>query len=301
MKKTVIFFILLFAATFGSYAQDYREVVYLKDGNIVKGFILEQVPNDYLKIKTATGRVYTIEMYEVEKIIKERVNTKTERVNTRTQDSRRENTSRYGYDNRYGNSRSSGNRSGYLSDHDDYDDYYAPRNKNSFGVKIGGTLANMALDDSKSKIGFSGGVFGEFRFNSFAIQPELLFSMQGAKEDSEEDVSSKIDMNYLNIPIMAKSYVFEGFSLEIGPQLGLLLSAKAKSKIEGVKASIDVKEYVNDIDFSLNIGASYHNPLIPVGFYTRYSLGLTNIMKDLDPGDEGGKNRVFQLGAFMQF
>lgn len=305
MKKSVLFFFLLFAATFSGFAQDYREIVYLTDGSIIKGFIIEQAPNDYLKIETANGRVYTIEMYEVEKITKER-------VGTRTQNARRQTTDRYEYDNRYGDTRSSRRRSNY----DEYDDYDVPRKKNSFGVKAGGTLANMAIEDTENKIGFSGGIFGEFRFNNFAIQPELLFSMQGAKvsfyedEDYGYDVSGKMNLNYLNLPVMAKFYVIEGFSFEIGPQLGILLSAKAKAKVEGmedvedvedVEGTEDIKEFVNDIDFSLNFGASYQIPRIPVGFYTRYSLGLTDISKDVDAGEEAGKNRVFQLGAFVKF
>jgi hypothetical protein len=291
MKKSVLFFILLFTATFSSFAQDYQEVVHLTDGSVVKGFIIEQVPNDYLKIETANGKVYTIEMYEVEKITKERAG------------ARRQNTDRYEYDNQYGNSRSSGNRSNYYDEYDDYDDYYVPRKKNSFGIKAGGTLANMALTDAKNKIGFSGGIFGEFRFNNFAVQPELLFSIQGAKVDVEDysDVEGKFNLNYLNIPVMAKFYVTEGFSLEAGPQLGVLLSAKAKAKVEGVEGGLDMKDVVNDIDFSLNFGASYQVPRVPLGFYTRYSLGLTNIGKDVDPDDDAGKNRVFQLGLFVRF
>ena len=161
----------------------------------------------------------------------------------------------------------------------------------------------MAIDGMDNKIGFTGGVFGEFRFNNFAIQPELLFSMQGAKVSIEEDydVDGKMNLYYLNIPVVAKFYIVEGFSLEIGPQLGILLSAKVKAESGGIEGGLDMKEFVNDIDFSLNLGASYQIPRIPIGFYTRYSLGLTNIGKDVESDDDAGKNRVFQLGAFVKF
>ncbi|RZJ55928.1 MAG: PorT family protein, partial [Flavobacterium sp.] len=33
-------------------------------------------------------------------------------------------------------------------------------------------------------------------------------------------------LSYLNVPIMAKYYVIEKLSLEAGPQIGFLLSAK---------------------------------------------------------------------------
>ena len=77
MKKFALSFFLFLAATFISIAQDYQEFVYLTNGRIIKGFILEQVPNDYLKIETSNGRVYTIDMHDVEKITKERQEAQT--------------------------------------------------------------------------------------------------------------------------------------------------------------------------------------------------------------------------------
>lgn len=47
------------------------EVVYLKNGSIVRGVIIEQVPNKSLKIETADGSLFVFEMNEVEKITKE--------------------------------------------------------------------------------------------------------------------------------------------------------------------------------------------------------------------------------------
>ena len=83
MKKITLLFVMLFVATFCSIAQNYQEAVYLKDGSIIKGLIIEQRPDDYLKIRTSNGKVYTLKMYEVDKIIKER--TTTERQNPRQQ------------------------------------------------------------------------------------------------------------------------------------------------------------------------------------------------------------------------
>ncbi len=63
----------------------------------------------------------------------------------------------------------------------------------------------------------------------FAVQPELIYSSQGSDyEESDEgfDFSGTVKLDYLNIPVMAKYYVAEGFSVEAGPQVGFLLSAK---------------------------------------------------------------------------
>lgn len=52
MKKVLFFLIMLFGFGLYSSAQTfYTEVVYLKNGSMIKGVIIEQVPNESLKIK----------------------------------------------------------------------------------------------------------------------------------------------------------------------------------------------------------------------------------------------------------
>ncbi len=50
---------------------EYAEVVYLKNGSIIRGVIIEQIPNVSLKIKTKDGNVFFYKMEDVEKITKE--------------------------------------------------------------------------------------------------------------------------------------------------------------------------------------------------------------------------------------
>jgi TM2 domain-containing membrane protein YozV len=72
--KLFIIFALLFILSYSCFAQaNYRDVVYLKNGSIVKGVIIEQVPNVSLKIETKDGSVFVYEMAQVEKIAKERI------------------------------------------------------------------------------------------------------------------------------------------------------------------------------------------------------------------------------------
>ena len=52
-------------------AQELQEVVYLKNGSIIKGTVIEQVPGKSLKIQTNDGSIFAYEMSEVEKITKE--------------------------------------------------------------------------------------------------------------------------------------------------------------------------------------------------------------------------------------
>ena len=166
MKTFAISFILFFAATFSSIAQNYQEIVHLTDGSIIKGIILEQVPNDYLTIETASGRVYTIEMYEVEKITKERSRTNTPSNNRSTQSVNRQQYSNNQYNypnnrgrrqNNYSNNRTSTQRQSYYDD-DYYDDgrdysYFPNRGYKGF-IDLGfsfGTSSNVEIGNQSEK------------------------------------------------------------------------------------------------------------------------------------------------------
>lgn len=56
----------------GKSSTTYKDVVYLKNGSMVKGIIIEQIPNVSLKIETNDGSVFVYKMEEVEKMAKEK-------------------------------------------------------------------------------------------------------------------------------------------------------------------------------------------------------------------------------------
>lgn len=53
-------------------AQDYRDVVFLKNGSVIKGFYNELYPDDSLRLKTIDGGLFICSMEDVERIAKER-------------------------------------------------------------------------------------------------------------------------------------------------------------------------------------------------------------------------------------
>ena len=55
----------------GSVAQEYEDVVYLKNGGVRRGLILEQIPGESIKLKTSYGEIFVIEMLDISKIGKE--------------------------------------------------------------------------------------------------------------------------------------------------------------------------------------------------------------------------------------
>ena len=187
-----------------------------------------------------------------------------------------------------------------------------------FGVKGGVNIATITgdVDDAKAKIGFHIGGFAEIKISDkFSVQPELLFSTQGAKAEenfSENgftyEYSEKINLAYLTIPVMAKLYVAEGFSLEAGPQIGFLMSAK--NKVEGSTNSggiviteseeVDIKDEANTVDFGLNFGLGYKfTENLSAG--ARYNLGLSDINKEVEDYSGSIKNSVFQISIGYSF
>lgn len=71
MKR--FFFILLVVAvsTFNGYSQVAQDVVHLKNGSIIRGIIIEQVPNQSIKIQTRDGNIFVYKIDEVEKMTKD--------------------------------------------------------------------------------------------------------------------------------------------------------------------------------------------------------------------------------------
>lgn len=167
-----------------------------------------------------------------------------------------------------------------------------------YGAKVGLNLSDINDSDYKMKPGFHAGLFAELGFGNFALQPEVLYSTQGAKgEESDDDgnYTIKANFDYINIPVMAKYYVADGFNIQVGPQVGFLTNAK----IVVDKESMDIKEDTENIDFGVNFGLGYKLPLVNLSVDARYNLGLTNIPKDAP--DEKFNNRVIQISVAYGF
>ena len=71
MKQYLIIVIMLSAFTITATAQETEDVVYLKNGSVIRGTITELTPNTNLKIRTRDGSLFVFEMDEVERVAKE--------------------------------------------------------------------------------------------------------------------------------------------------------------------------------------------------------------------------------------
>lgn len=161
-----------------------------------------------------------------------------------------------------------------------------------FGVKAGVNFANQTGDatdapevDKEGITSYHAGLVAEIKLlDRFAIQPELLYSTQGAsyKEAGQE---FKNELGYLTIPVMAKFYLTDSFSLEVGPQASFLLSEKDNFDIYDNKT----------FEFGVNAGLGFK---LTENFFIqgRYGLGLTDVSKEADV-----KNSTVQLSVGFLF
>ena len=70
MKKYLIFLLFAVITTFSFAQGNYEDVVYLKNGSIIRGVIIEQVPNKIIKIQTDDRNFFIYRMDEIDKIVK---------------------------------------------------------------------------------------------------------------------------------------------------------------------------------------------------------------------------------------
>lgn len=175
-----------------------------------------------------------------------------------------------------------------------------------FGAKGGINLANVVGDDAGDAnmyVGFNAGMFVEIPLtDKLTIQPEVLYSAQGSKSEGVIEgynVDATIKLNYINIPVMFKYQVADKFSLEAGPYVGFLASAKLKFDVEGLGSdTVDMKDMVKSTDFGLGLGMNYEFSDV-IFANARYQAGLTQI-GDTGEGDDI-KNSVFQFGLGFRF
>ena len=160
-----------------------------------------------------------------------------------------------------------------------------------WGVKGGLNITGMTnSEEGQSKTGFVVGAFADYRFTQkFALSVDAFYSRQGVSFGKTGDVRSKTRLNYLNVPILANYYIFDGLAVKAGIQPGFLLKAKNND--------VDVKAAYKKADVAVPVGVSY---LFNCGLIldARYNIGLTSLAKDKDIVT---RNSVFAITAGWRF
>ena len=157
--------------------------------------------------------------------------------------------------------------------------------KLDIGLKAGVNLSEVTVE-GKSTDGVTslhGGVYVLAKLGNIGIQPEVLFSKQGSKVVGGE----KIDLSYVNVPVMLKIYLPLGLNFQAGPQFGILTNAKDE-------AGKDITNTFKESDISVAAGAGWDAPF-GLQLSARYILGLSDIsVLDIR---KTTKNNTFQIAV----
>ncbi len=146
---------------------------------------------------------------------------------------------------------------------------------------------------SKALVGYHLGGMLSFGFGRvLSLQPEVLFSTQGAKVTTNGK-SETLRTQYITLPVMLKLKASGGFYLEIGPQFGYRSSERIPEQ--------SFSSFTRNLDLSAGMGMGYQSGA-GFGFGARYLAGLSKAGdfsgRDISPDF---KNSVIQLSLFWMF
>lgn len=177
----------------------------------------------------------------------------------------------------------------------------ADSSKLKFGIKGGVNFSNLYTDnveDNNVLTGFNAGLFARLPITqTFAIQPELLYTTKGAELEYNNafvNGTSTFKLNYLELPVLLVINLSENFSIHGGPYLAYLIDGQATNNSQGtlfdVENNLDNDDY-NKFDSGVSFGIGYDTDKI--GFGVRYNYGLQKVGKERN---FNGTNYTFPNG-----
>lgn len=151
------------------------------------------------------------------------------------------------------------------------------------GIKGGLNVSNIYVDDvddENVRYGFNVGLYAQlFSSEVFAIQPEILYSTKGTRTTYDNVLmgqgDAKLNLNYLEVPVLAVLKLGTAAELHFGPYWGYLLSVN--SDIDGDTDTFDELDRDNfrDWDYGLSGGVGFNFGSTQIG--VRYSQGLRKL------------------------
>lgn len=195
-----------------------------------------------------------------------------------------------------------------------------------FGAKAGYSMSTLKFENNNDVEStdpmhtfYVGGLVEYKMSDKFGLQGEVLYSPLGGKinesVENPEDmntfikIQNKTTLGTLIVPVSAKYFISEYFSVSAGASFGVILSAKTKTVadiglgvIPGFEISaddeIDIKDQINTLNIAPFIGAEYalENGLF---FDARYNYGVSDLAKN--SGDGKLTNSFLQVGVGFKF
>lgn len=157
-----------------------------------------------------------------------------------------------------------------------------------FGIKGGLNLTNLYVDnvsDEHMKAGFNAGIFAKLPVTrGFSIQPELLYSLKGAKDTYKNFFQGsgeyQFNLGYIELPVLAVINLARNFNLQAGGYAAYLIAANVKNVDNqgNINGATDLNaDNFQRFDYGLAGGLAFDIENVTIG--ARYNYGLGNIGK----------------------
>lgn len=161
-------------------------------------------------------------------------------------------------------------------------------NKSRFGIKGGLNVSNLFtddVDDENVKLGINAGLFLKIALtNHLAFQPELLYTMKGAKLKYNNDFvegTGRFSLNYIEVPLLVVLNPVKNVNIHGGVYVATLTGVRIKNESDADQFDFEKeldKDNFENLDYGLvaGLGTDFNK----VSFGIRYEYGLGKVGKE---------------------
>lgn len=176
------------------------------------------------------------------------------------------------------------------------------------GIRAGVNVATLSNINADFKADFyAGGILSLHLGERYTLQPELIYTRQGAnnvtfvdEETGDPTGQENVTIQYLSLGVINKFYFVEGFHGLIGPSLDMKIGKNFP------RIDFDDDDDYGGVDLGISLGLGYTLP-IGLTFEGRFKTGMLDAFNNdyflgmFDDPDDISLNRVFQLGLSYSF
>ncbi|RQP19672.1 porin family protein [Parapedobacter defluvii] len=175
------------------------------------------------------------------------------------------------------------------------------------GIRAGVNVATLSNINADFKTDFyAGGILSLNLGQRYTLQPELIYTRQGAnhvvfvdEETGQPSREENVTIQYLSLGVINKFYFVEGFHGLVGPSLDMKIGKNFP------RIDFDDDDY-GGVDLGIALGLGY---TLPFGLTVegRFKTGLLDAFNNdyflgiFDDPDKVSLNRVFQIGVSYSF
>lgn len=169
----------------------------------------------------------------------------------------------------------------------------------NYGFRFGLSISDVATTSNSisPRTTFLAGFHFQYHINKeWSIQPELLYVRKGESKRSGtaalgNRVENKVNLDYVEVPLLVKYRLTSGLSFEAGPYVASLLKAEQEGISTTSAAYTSIDETIENFDAGLALGAVFETDW---NFFIglRYTRGFISIYQNQNTNEEGYHSQI---------